>query len=156
MDARHFTEHRWVGDICAGWALVSGLAVIVLALLLPIESVDTGRPGNQPNYSLYHVDGPLVLLPAAVPLLVAVLVSAVLYAGRQGGRRWALPVAWVLSGALLCAAVVGFATFLIGIFVIPTGVLLIAATHSAQSTKTGRATALGGAAGGTGPPPGVC
>ncbi len=147
MDARHFTEHRWVGDICAGWALLSGLAVIVLALLLPIESVDTGRPGNQPNYSLYHADGPAVLLPAAVPLLVAVLVSAVLYAGRRGGRRWALPVAWVLSGALLCAAVVGFVTFLIGIFVIPTGVLLIVATHSAQSTKADRATALGRPAG---------
>jgi hypothetical protein len=138
-------RHRWVGDICAAWALASGVAVIVLALLLPIQSVDDGRAGTQPMSSLYQVNGPLVLLPAAAPLAVAVLVSLLLYAGRHGDRRWTLPVAWTLSGVLLCAAVVGFVTFLIGVFVIPTGALLLAATQLAQSTRR-RATTPGAVA----------
>lgn len=149
MDARQFNEreqpavsrHRWVGDVCTGWAVASGVAVIGLALVLPIVSGDTGQAGNQPDYSLYRANGPLVLLPAASPLLVALLVGVLLHAGRHGDRRWVLPVAWALSGTLLCAAVVGFVTFLIGIFAMPTGILLVAATHLAQTTKTRRAAA---------------
>ena len=141
MNASRFTgheqqtprpTHRWYGDVCAGWAVATGLAVILLTVLLPIETVDSDQAGVQPRASIYHLHGAGVLLPAAVPLLVALLVSAVLYTGRNGRRRWTLPVAWTLSVALLCAAVVGFLTFLIGVFVIPTGVLLTVATSLAQ------------------------
>ncbi|MHA6758196.1 hypothetical protein [Streptacidiphilus sp. PAMC 29251] len=149
MDAPHFTGRqqqipghsgsRWDGDLYVGLALASGVAVLLLALLLPIETSETDRPGVQPRYSLYHMNGPMVLLPAAIPLVVALLVGIVLYVGRHGDRSWTLPVAWTLSGALLCAAVVGFLTFLIGLFVIPTGGLLAAATGLAQSARPRRA-----------------
>jgi len=125
----------WPGGVLSLWAVATGVAVLVLAAVLPIETVDTGRAGVQPRYSLLHVHGAAVLLPSAVPLLVALLVTALLYAGRQGGRRWTLPVAWTLSVALLCAALVGFVTFLIGVFVVPTGVLLTAATLMAQTAR---------------------
>jgi hypothetical protein len=143
MDARRsaWYEHslpqrapgrRWPGDAQAAWAVVTGVAVLVLAALLPIETVDNGRAGTQPRYSLLQVHGALVLLPAAVPLLVALLVAGALYAGRAGDRRWTLQAAWILSGALLAAAAVGFVTFLIGVFVVPTGVLLVTATALAH------------------------
>ncbi|WP_328913293.1 MULTISPECIES: hypothetical protein [unclassified Streptomyces] len=120
------------GGALACAALATGVAVLVLAMVLPIETVDSGHPGRQPRDTLYQVHGALVLLPAAVPLLVAALVTAALYAGRHDRPRWALPVAWVLSIALLGTAVAGFLTFLIGIFVVPTGVLLAMATYEAQ------------------------
>lgn len=120
------------GGALACAALATGVAVLVLAMVLPIETVDSGHPGKQPRDTLYQVHGALVLL---------------LYRGAAaGGRarhrravrrpprppRWALPVAWVLSIALLGTAVAGFLTFLIGIFVVPTGVLLAMATYEAQ------------------------
>jgi anaerobic C4-dicarboxylate transporter len=86
----------------------------------------------QPRYSLLQAHGAVVLLPSAVPLLVAVLVTAALYAAQGRGRSWPLPLAWALSVALLAAALVGFVTFLIGVFVVPTGVLLVAATSLAH------------------------
>lgn len=130
-----FAAHRWAGDLLACWAVVSGLVVLVLAFVLPIVTGDDGRPGVQPRYSLYAAEGPAVLFPAAAPLLVAVLVTAVLHAGRHGTHRWALPTAWVLSLGLLCAAGVGFVTFLIGIYVVPTAVLLVLATGQAHNTS---------------------
>ncbi|MBY8877033.1 hypothetical protein [Actinacidiphila acidipaludis] len=126
---------RWPGEALALWAVASGVAVLVLAAVLPVETVDTGRPGVQPRHSLLQVHGAAVLLPSAVPLLVALLVTGALYAGRHGGRRWTLAVAWTLSVALLAAALAGFVTFLIGIYVVPTGVLLTAATCMAQSAR---------------------
>ncbi|SEN53287.1 hypothetical protein SAMN05216267_1006148 [Actinacidiphila rubida] len=128
-------EWRWPGDAAALWAVVTGVGVLVLAAVLPIETVDNGHAGVQPRHSLLRVHGAAVLLPAAVPLLVALLVAALLYAGRHGGRRWAHAAAWALSTALLAAALVGFVTFLIGVFVLPTGVLLVAATVMAHSAR---------------------
>ncbi|MYS20231.1 hypothetical protein GA0115240_117728 [Streptomyces sp. DvalAA-14] len=132
---RQMPGRRWPGDCIAGWALVTGVGVLVLAVLLPIETIPTDRAGVQPRASIFQLHGAVVLLPSAVPLLVAALVTAVLYAGREGRRNWTLPVAWVLSIALLCAAVAGFLTFLIGVFVIPTGVLLTVATSLAQDAR---------------------
>ncbi|MCL2734501.1 MAG: hypothetical protein FWE15_31365 [Actinomycetia bacterium] len=126
---------RWAGDAAALAAVASGAVVLLLAAVLPIETVDSGRAGVQPRHSLLQVHGATVLLPSAVPLLVAALVTAVLYAGRHGEHRWTLPVAWTLSAVLLAAALAGFVTFLIGLFVVPTGVLLVAATCLAHSAR---------------------
>lgn len=140
-DGTRAARGRWPGDACAAWALASAVAVIVLALVLPIETVNTTRAGVQPRRSLFSLHGAIVLLPAAAPLAAAVLVCCALYAAREGRRRWALTVAWALSGAVTAAAVIGFLTFLIGVFVLPTGVLLLAATAQARSELAGRATA---------------
>lgn len=135
---RPLAEWRWAGDAAALWGVVTGVGVLVLAAVLPIETVDSGHAGVQPRYSLLRVHGAAVLLPAAVPLLVAVLVTVLLYAGRHGGRRWTEAAAWGLSTALLAAALVGFVTFLIGVFVVPTGVLLVAATVMAHGARRER------------------
>ena len=129
------SARRRPGGAVAYSALATGAAVVVLALVLPIETVDSDRAGRQPRDTLYQAHGALVLLPAAAPLLLAALVTAALYAGRHGRRRWTLPVAWTLSIALLGTAVAGFLTFLIGIFVVPTGVLLTVATYQEQQRR---------------------
>jgi hypothetical protein len=126
---------RRPGEALALWAVATGAGVLLLAAVLPVETVDSGHAGVQPRHSLLQVHGAAVLLPSAVPLLVALLVTAALHAGRSGANRWTLPVAWTLSVALLCAALAGFVTFLIGIFVVPTGVLLTAATTLAHSAR---------------------
>jgi hypothetical protein len=105
----------------AGWSVL----VIAGAAWLPIETVDTGRAGVQPRYSLVHQHGYDVLLPAAVPLLTCLIVAALL---SRRPSRIELGCAWVLSAALGLAAITGALTFLIGVFVLPAGALLVAAT----------------------------
>ena len=102
-------------------------------MLLPIETVPTDRAGAQPRDSIYHLHGAIVLLPAAAPLLAAVLVAVLLRA--RTARGWALGAAWALSGAVALAAIVGTVTFLIGVFVLPTGVLLLVATSQSHTAR---------------------
>jgi hypothetical protein len=110
-----------------GWSVL----VIAAAAWLPIETVITGRAGVQPRYSLVHQHGYGVLLPASVPLL-SCLIVAVLVSGRP--NRIELGCAWALSGALTLAAIAGTVTFLIGLFVLPAGALLLAATAVTRQT----------------------
>lgn len=70
---------------------------------------------------------------AAAPGAVSVLVSTLLVGSLTVRRRIFAAAAWGLSGALLAAAVVGFVTFLIGIVVVPTGALLVAACMRASA-----------------------
>ena len=81
-----------------------------------------------------------VLALVAIPLGVTVAVWLLLHI-RSGRRAWrvALTAAWLLSFAVVIAALLGTVTFLIGIFVLPTGLTLLAATGSATATALGRA-----------------
>jgi hypothetical protein len=118
-----------------GWSAL----VVIGAAWLPIETVDTGRPGVQPRYTLVHQHGYGVLLPASIPLLTCLIV-ALLLSHRPG--RIELGCAWVLSSALTLAAIAGTVTFLIGIFVLPPGALLMAATALARQTSGARNTEI--------------
>lgn len=106
-------------------AIAWGVVILILAVIDPVESVNTGRPGVQPMRSLVAVYGYDVLSVAAVPLVIAIIVGF-LYVARLRAR-WAMTTGWILSGALLLASLAGFVTFLIGIYVLPAGVLLIVA-----------------------------
>jgi hypothetical protein len=106
-------------------AIAWGVVILILAVIDPVESVNTGRPGVQPMRSLVAVYGYDVLSVAAVPLVIAIIVGF-LYVARPRAR-WAMTTGWILSGALLLASLAGFVTFLIGIYVLPAGVLLIVA-----------------------------
>ena len=106
---------RWLAAAMA-WAVI----VIVLAAFLPIETVETDRPGVQPRYSPFHMHGVDALLLAAVPLAVACSVFGLLALRRN----LAYLAAWTLAGIVCVGAFVGFVTFLIGIFVMPVGVFL--------------------------------
>jgi hypothetical protein len=103
-----------------GWSLV----LLVLAVLLPVESIDTGRAGVQPMRSWVAVDGFQVMAFVAIPLLVTLVVGLLL----SRDRRAAPVVAWVLASALFVAAVLGFVTvFLLCVYVLPAAGLLLAA-----------------------------
>ncbi len=142
--------------LLVGLAAAWGLVLVVLALVLPIvtpqappvyatTSAPTGASVSAgASASALHMSAPalvsvarvtlvadsgyLVLIPVAVPLLAALLVGLLLRstaAGRSG--PWAGRVAWALGFAVLLGGVVGFLTLLIGIVVVPVGVLLLAA-----------------------------
>jgi hypothetical protein len=116
----------------AGW----GVLLLILAIFLPVEDGNTGRPGIQPMYSLVHVNGYRVLLPASAPLAIAIVVGFLLYIGRgRSPRHWTLITSWILSAVVLAAALIGFVTFLIGIYVVPVGGLLVAAVASAAAGR---------------------
>lgn len=122
-----------------GAAIGWGVVILVLAITYPIESINTGRPGAQPMRSLVAVHGYGVLPAAAIPLLIAVVVGF-LHVTRPRAR-WATTTAWILSGALLLASLAGFATFLIGIYVLTAAALLIVALARAASRQSGIAPA---------------
>lgn len=100
-------------------AVAASLGVLVLAIFLPVVTVDTARAGVQPRQSLVAADGWLALIPAAIPLAWSGLVAWLIRVSR--------PIATVLSALLLLAAFAGFVLFIIGVFVIPVAVLLLAA-----------------------------
>ena len=120
--------------VLIGAAIGWGIVILILAIVYPVESVNTGHPGVQPMRSLVAVNGYGVLLPAAIPLLIAMIVG-LLHCARPSAR-WASIAAWILSGAVLLAGLVGFVTFLIGIYVVPTGALLVVALASATSGRS--------------------
>lgn len=132
-------EQRPVRALIGG-AIGWGIVIPILAIVLPVESVNTGRPGVQPMRSLVSVHGYGVLSLAIIPLLIA-LVVGLLYVTRPRAR-WAMTIAWILSGALLLASLVGFVTFLIGIYALPTAGLLIGALARAASGQRTPASAL--------------
>jgi hypothetical protein len=107
-----------------GW----GVVVPLLALYLP--AVSTASANSQ--FTLVHAYGYWVLWPAIVPLAIAIAVGYLLRSGPHAIRRPALTGAWILSGGLLLGAVVGFVTFFLGIYVLPCGVMLVAATAGAM------------------------
>lgn len=110
--------------VAAGW----GVLLLGLAMVLPVEIDESyNKPGVQPMFSLVHINGTRVLWLVAIPLATAVAVGVLLFLHRR--RRWRITqmLAIVAAGALTVAGVVGTVTFLIGIYVIPCGVILIAA-----------------------------
>jgi hypothetical protein len=106
---------------------------LVLGAVLPIYTRDNGRVGVQPRYSLMHVYGVHVLLQVAVPLLVCSTVFGLLRVAEAGHYtgKWA---AWALSAALLAGAVIGAVTYLVGIFVVPSGLLAVLSCAVAAPT----------------------
>jgi hypothetical protein len=128
---REFGTGPRLDRVLIGAAIGWGVVILILAIVYPIESINTGRPGVQPMRSLVAVHGYGVLPAAAIPLLIATVVGLI-HVTRPDGR-WATTTTWILSGALLLASLAGFATFLIGIYVLPTGALLIVALAAVRS-----------------------
>ena len=132
------------GTETRNWLVIAATAssgfVVLLAIWLPIRTVDTGHAGTQPRFSVVHVYGYMALLPASVPLTVSVLVGVLLSLSRA--RTAFLVLARVLSIALLALAALGTVTFLIGIFAVPPAVCLICASFlphvQSRSTSGGR------------------
>lgn len=105
-------------------AMVWGVLLIVLGIVLPVYTVSSTHGGAQPRHSLVRVFGYRVLALVAIPLLISIVVGSLLRFGRAGDRRWPGIVAWIMAGATIVGAIVGFLTFVIGIYVLPIGILL--------------------------------
>jgi hypothetical protein len=114
-------------------AVAWGALLVVLAAVLPIETVLTTRAGVQPRETLLHGHGAAVLLLAAIPLVVALGTSALLRFGVGASTIGGLGMARLLTLALLVAAVGGTVTDLIGIFVIPMAVILVVVAFQCRS-----------------------
>ncbi len=109
------------------------------ALYLPIgfqQYMGTDPNVTQPvRATLVQINGHGILLLVALPLLLSCLAAASLLIHAKTGRTLALVVAWNLTGAVLAGAALGTVTFLIGIFVVPAGALLVVAC--ANSARLG-------------------
>ncbi len=76
---------------------------------------------------LVQINGHRILLLVALPLVLSLLTVVALVLRATFGWKLAQWTAWVFTGAVLAGAAVGTVTFLIGIFVVPVGVLLAVA-----------------------------
>jgi hypothetical protein len=115
----------------AGWSAL----LIPLAFLLPVESApynpldpSTYQPGAME--SLVTVNGPRILLVVVVPLVACLLASGMLVLRQRTRWEFAGWLAWIISIGLLAAAALGAVTFLIGVYVLPSGALLMACCGS--------------------------
>ncbi len=134
---RRTASTRWRGrrasDYLVWAAILCGLIDFLLTAVLPVYTVDSGRAGAQPRYSLLHVFGPGVLVLGAIPLFVSVAVGVLLRLDRRDHRANSPVIgAWIASALLLVAAGIGAVTFLIGIYVLPCAIFLLAATSIRQ------------------------
>jgi uncharacterized membrane protein len=118
--------------ILSAAAVAWGALLLFLAVVFPVETDENSN--NQ--YSLVHVNGYGVLWLAGLPLAAAMVVWLLLHA-RVGpaARRRARAVAWILSVSVLAAAVAGFVTFIIGLYVVPMGMALVGAVVSASQKR---------------------
>lgn len=119
-----------------GWSLIAlavtwSMVLIPLAYVLPVESstsiyVRSNGTYDYPKVPLVRINGTPVLYLVAVPLVVSALVGLLSGLRLQLGWRTAEWGAWVLSGLLVIAGALGAVTILVGVFVLPTGAILIA------------------------------
>ena len=155
--------------LLVGAAIVWGIGLIVLAGTLPVVTPQVGPVtasatvtasgtvvtsttsaaappvAEQARITLVRDSGYAVLGLAALPTVTALIVGLLVWrqAGAptpSGGSDTARVVAWVLSAVVLLAGIVGFVTILIGVAVVPVGVLLLlACTQAALSRGSGSA-----------------
>jgi len=119
---------RWAFALTlAGFAW--GVALVAGAFVVPVYSglsVSAGSSGEQVTHSysstLVEENGFGVLIPVAIPLVLAALVWFALHRRCSRGSRWGGPIAWSLVAVLGLFSLV--AVWTIGVFVLPVAVLL--------------------------------
>ena len=109
-------------------AAAYGVALVVAAFVLPVYDSDSSSSTggtSRASHTLVGVNGSGVAVVLAVPLLVTLAVGFALWLRS----RWALPIAWSLTGLL--AALNLLAMLSVGIFVLPvTAALVLACARS--------------------------
>lgn len=94
----------------------------------PTAAVRPAPPtAGVPQITLVEDDGYAVLLLVALPMFASLMVGLLLRTRVAMGSRSAGTVAWILAIIVLAGGVVGFVTFLIGLAVVPIGLLLVIA-----------------------------
>lgn len=116
-------------------AFVWAMGVVLAALLLPAfdgQTVSNANGLTLTTATFVQVNGPWVLIPVALPLLVVAVVAVMLRARRSQGSQWAGTVAWSAVGGLLLLGVITIAS--IGAVVLPVVVLLAIALRLVAQT----------------------
>lgn len=145
---------RRAGLVCALLAVTWGIVLLVGAFTVPVyrgATVSVPCPGCAPIVedrarTLVAVNGPSVALPVGVPLFAALAVSALLTIRAATGSGIASLAAWLLVvvlGVFTLAAM-----FSIGLYVLPSVLLLAGAAALVPSApRTPTAPAAGAARG---------
>lgn len=111
-----------VGIVALLFAGVYSLALIVAGFLVPAYSTQSSSTSGAVSHgsdTLVAVNGPGVVIVLGIPLFLSLAVGAALVPGH----RWALPLAWTLTGLLAVFNVVALLS--IGVFVIPVTAALV-------------------------------
>ena len=106
-------------------AFVWSAALVGAAFVLPLYgSSSTSSTGALASSSLtlVQVNGPAVLIPMGVPLIIVTLVWAALHRKCSRGGRLAGYVAWTFVGVLAAGCVVAIAS--VGLLIVPVAALL--------------------------------
>lgn len=126
-------------------AFVWSAALVGAAFLLPVYgSSSTSSTGahSSTSLTLVHVNGPGVLIPVGVPLIIVALVWVALHRKCSRGGRVAGYVAQTLVWMLAAACLVAIAS--VGLFILPVAALLARAAAITPSGSS-RSRAVTGA-----------
>lgn len=113
----------WLASAAALW----GLVLVGLGIALPVYTVNSDHGDLQPRHSLVRVYGYAVLWPVAIPFLVCLAVLALLQVGLRRRSLTLGRVALTIAAVLAVGALVGFVTFIIGMYVFPSAIFLVGA-----------------------------
>jgi len=122
----------WLTVAAFAW----GAALVVAAFVVPVygsasDSAPSGAPGDPASTTLVGVNGVGVVVPVAVPAVVAALVGLALHRKCSRGGRVSGIVAWSLIGALGAGCLVAILS--IGLFAAPVAGLLAGAASLTPS-----------------------
>ena len=133
MGQRSSRHGRWAFGLTVA-AFLWGIALFVAAFVAPVySSVSSTSAGTTvaSSSTLVAVNGLGVLVPVAIPALLAGLVGFGLHRKCSRGSRASGRLAWALTLLLVAVGVV--TGFSIGIFVLPLAALLVAAASLTPS-----------------------
>jgi len=119
-------------------ALITGtvwaVALVVAGFVAPVydsAGVSSSGAATHTTKTLVEVNGAAVVVVLAVPLLLTLLVAGLL---RLRSHRWALVLAWSLTGLLAVFNLLAMLS--IGAFVVPVTLSLMVACFSSAPTAT--------------------
>jgi hypothetical protein len=119
-------------------ALLWSVGLIVSAAVAPAYQSTTETSSGaviSETATLLDENGPAILLPVAVPLLVTVIVGYALW--RRENRRGAGPIAWTATVLLAGFNVLAMAS--IGLFMVPVTAVLVVVCARRQARTKGEA-----------------
>jgi len=129
--ATNYVAARILAGLAVAWGLLLIPAAIAVPAYTPNSSAGTYNPQTQlityPRITLFKEFGYPMLFVAAIPLVLAILIGLLIETSLRRGTVDPLLAAWVLSALLLIGGVIGLLTILIGVALVPVGVLLLAA-----------------------------
>ena len=129
---RRSLEQRFWASLIALAAMAWGVFLMVLAIVLPVRTHNTGLPGPQPRYPLVHDFGFRVLALVSLPFLVATVVAVLAHLAETRQSALAARAAVGLGWFILMISLIGFATIVIGIYIAPLGVLCLLSGYLAR------------------------